>query len=157
MSQNLWPTIKISDIITPSRILEEQATFLAENTNNILKGQVLTYPNKYTAGEFIIDFYIIAPALQNFRYELLEVRHSLLPIYPAVIQFREYDIICESQQYFEKELAQILRDEHTQSVISTLISQSGVDAELAVHFLNNAKKKDDAIAGQAIPDSDLPF
>ena len=85
-SRNLWPTIEQTITRTPLSILREQATYLGEQTANIILGEVKSQQitSTYEVGHY---FYIVAPALGNYRYLLMHITHDAMLIYPLEIYF----------------------------------------------------------------------
>jgi hypothetical protein len=85
-SQSLWPNIEQTITRTPLTILREQAGYLGQQTSNIILGDVKSQqiPNTNTVGHY---FYIVAPALGNYRYLLLHVIHNAAVLYPLEIYF----------------------------------------------------------------------
>ncbi|MFY7999542.1 MAG: hypothetical protein ACOVSW_13170 [Candidatus Kapaibacteriota bacterium] len=85
-SRNLWPTIEQTITRTPLSILREQATYLGQQTHNIILGDV---KSQQVSGTYTIAhyFYIVAPALGNYRYLLLHITHSAALLYPSQIYF----------------------------------------------------------------------
>jgi hypothetical protein len=98
---NLWPDhIDVTSIVPPVVILREQASLLGEKTKGMVRGEVeSTQEPKDTFEEYLEDalslrlrvvhvhtLYLVAPALDNYRYSLLNVRHDFQP-YPCVASF----------------------------------------------------------------------
>ncbi|MFN8579287.1 MAG: hypothetical protein U0354_20870 [Candidatus Sericytochromatia bacterium] len=82
MKKDLWPEINLdSSGDTPLSILMEQANILSEKTRGLILGDVLTNSkDKY----IFHTFYLVAPKLNNYRYSLIDVIHSVMP-YPTFI------------------------------------------------------------------------
>jgi hypothetical protein len=84
-SRNLWPTIEQKAIRAPITILREQANYLGQQTSNIILGEVKSQQDsKYGLVHY---FYLVAPALGQYRYLLMRVAHSATSIYPLFIFF----------------------------------------------------------------------
>jgi hypothetical protein len=81
-NENLWPSdLELETIITPVSILRTQANLLGERTRGMLVGEVKTW----TKGDTIhhaLD--VVVPALENYRYRLLKVHHSMA-LYPVFV------------------------------------------------------------------------
>lgn len=81
MEENLWPDIPELDDFegTPKMLLENLVEQLREKYKKILEGRVETSINEgyYSPNSFIQNFYIIAPMLNNYEYELFRVEHDL--------------------------------------------------------------------------------
>jgi hypothetical protein len=107
--QDLWPDdIAVLDTKPPTTILKEQATLLGEKTKNIITAEVeqidhmnifLTHDEngkdmgKDIKIKFGYNFYIVAPALGNYRYELFSLYYDI-EMYPLYI-FPDEDIYIE--------------------------------------------------------------
>src|SRR5688572_16298105 len=78
MKDDLWgvlPTPSTSPL--PANVLKEQGTLLAEKTNGILTGHTKVSFDLFGEDELtILQFYIVCPTLNNYRYEVLSVQHS---------------------------------------------------------------------------------
>jgi hypothetical protein len=134
MAENLWGEISLETTIRPPvTILKEQASFLSDSTNKILQGivQSLKYSNEQIVG---YRFSIFAPALQNFQYKILEIRHSPVLVYPVTVISEDpvlgtaaYD--CADEETFVLRLKEILSSDTVHKAISSMISQSKAGEE----------------------------
>ena len=80
---SFWPSdLSLFQERTPVSIMKEQAQILVKNTNYKLRGQVSTHSDE--EGEIFHTFYVVVPALGNYRYELFAVSHGALA-YPVKI------------------------------------------------------------------------
>src|SRR6266404_5119876 len=105
MTESLWGDIPKGDNLkTPISILREQAAILGDATDNILVADVV--PNTQR-GTVTLHFYVTAPALDNYRVHLLQVRHDVA-LYPLVIatEWMEYD--CQTEEIFKEDLRTVL-------------------------------------------------
>jgi hypothetical protein len=139
---DLWPTITATATAqnTPTSILRRQADLLEKKTD----GQVQAYvkPRQWEIGEsisaavqlgligenannqFAYSFYLVAPALENYRYLLFWMLHSI-EMYPLLIKDSpEGDIKVESEDEFIGALRAIFAHGKTQRVIQAMIAQS---------------------------------
>jgi hypothetical protein len=90
---DLWPTnIENNRVNSPVVILREQAALLGEKTKNIVMAAVVE-GSAVGGGLFAYDFFIVGPALQNYRYRLLTIFHDVA-LYPVKV-FVEEDILSE--------------------------------------------------------------
>src|SRR5438093_13367585 len=83
---DLWPKdigSETGGLIPPVTLLRAQAARLAERTNGILEGKVES--SSTSDGLFLHSLIIVAPALGNYRYELLRVNHRI-QLYPLEVQ-----------------------------------------------------------------------
>lgn len=84
---DLWPDkIAVEKMITPVTILRQQASLLGKKTKNIVQGEVRSSKDNFTS--FNYAFYIVATALDNYRYKLLEISYDL-SLYPVDIEVEE--------------------------------------------------------------------
>ncbi len=99
--RDLWPdAIDVTFTVPPVVILKEQASLLADRTQGIVRGEVesTAEPAEQT-DDYLEDtlpadmrvihahtFYLVAPALEGYRYALLSVRHDFAP-YPCAVSF----------------------------------------------------------------------
>lgn len=99
--RNLWPdAINVTAIIPPVVILREQAALLAERTKGLVRGEIESrtepvdeveeYLHQAISPEELFThvhtMYLVAPALDNYQYALLSVRHDFQP-YPCAARF----------------------------------------------------------------------
>ena len=127
--RNLWPEdIDVSEVIAPVTILKEQASLLGERTKNLVEGRVT--PNNdnflYTT-DFVYDFDLVAPALNNYRYRLFTIEHNV-DLYPLFIRnfeaFAVPRLEVPNEEEFLTRLAEIFSSRKAKSVIKSLIAQS---------------------------------
>jgi hypothetical protein len=127
---DLWPSdVVVIDVVSPAAILRYQAGQLRAKTRNLLEAEVETVPGP---SEVEIEFYIVAPALDRYRYLLFSVRHAPELVYPATVVaawFREdehfeYDPVAAGQQEFTELIGRVLSSPQTRSVIHSLIARS---------------------------------
>jgi hypothetical protein len=88
MSDDLWGDLpEVQEIVHPRTILKEQAALLAERTQGVLHGEVRLHREKNSVydADSRLDFTIICPSLQNYRYDVLSVHYRVVDIFPATI------------------------------------------------------------------------
>ncbi|WP_040760586.1 hypothetical protein [Spirosoma panaciterrae] len=126
--QNLWPDFAIEPTKSPKAILKEQAGYLMAKTNNVLSADVdtSTYQNN-----LIHKFYVVAPAMNNYRFEVFYIVHKIINFYPLSIYWypEENDPYKESIEINSDEelinaLRKIFNAPTTVKIISSLLSQS---------------------------------
>lgn len=144
--RDLWPSdIPASAITPPIAILREQAQLLSKKTHGLLLGEIasttvrgpMSRPLEGSGAEMLGQalrtayglnmlhtFHIVAPALDNYRYALLSVRHDYY-LYPAVLSFHPtgQDITANSEDEFQEQLAALLAHEETMRVLGSLLAQ----------------------------------
>lgn len=132
---DLWPTeLKpIPDQLPPITILKQQAALLGQRTKNLIEGQVETETSDYQ--RFLHHkLFLVAPALNFYRYALLDVEHHVTVMYPAKItviwsdrkepEQQELTIEAADEQQFKEALKRVFADEETKRVIGALLAQS---------------------------------
>ncbi len=104
---------------TPQDILQIQADDLSNKTNGRLHGRV----DVGAQGQYIVlDFFIVAPSLEDYEYRLLKVRHKLVPSYPVeVIMSSKDKRKASSPETLLVILSDIFRASATLSVIGQLL------------------------------------
>ncbi|MBC8042593.1 MAG: hypothetical protein IAF08_04030 [Rhizobacter sp.] len=136
--QNLWPKdiVDTSDLVTPVSILKEQASLLGEQTQNLVEAKVET--SSITNGQLMHVFYLVAPALDNYKYRLFTIYHGV-ELYPLDLVDPEEKIFFDpsdhtviaqtsrpvkSQEELLERLRHIFSSPQTKKVINALIAQS---------------------------------
>lgn len=137
--KDLWGNLAIQEgPVPPIVILKEQANLLDQKTNNILRGEVISLVpgfEKTEEGskkeEIIHQFFIVVPALKNYRYELFSIKHQIDRPYPVrfIISEDYYEGqynkgISQDESAFEMNLSKILSSNYTKSIIQNLLIQS---------------------------------
>ncbi len=129
---DLWPDdfTGESDFLLPVTILREQASALTQRTKGILEAQVRSAKPKNDEGEqkFLHDFLIVAPALDDYTFELFYVIHEI-QTYPARIYFHDTPkeptlYTAEHQDELLGVLRTIFNHETTRKIVQSLIAQS---------------------------------
>jgi hypothetical protein len=124
-AQNLWGDLGLEELIrTPVDILKEQANLLSTLTKGILFGDIKI--NKGTAGEIYLEMSIVAPAMDNYRFNVLDIKHGL-ELYPAIVvqpNSNEKRIECQNEEELTAALGDILGSERVRRVIRSLVAQS---------------------------------
>lgn len=76
VTKNLWGELPdAADIRSPVTILREQASLLTQMTNGTLQGEVYL---ENSGGRFSSTLYILAPALDDYRYSVLSVQYPVV-------------------------------------------------------------------------------
>jgi hypothetical protein len=120
-SRDLWPdTIATTDIKPPVAILREQAALLAQKTNGLVEGKVTTTTD---SGRIIHSFFLVAPALGQYRYQLFWVAHDIT-LYPVGVYFDAFERDAPSEEELLRILKEIFFSETTLRVVHSLVAQS---------------------------------
>lgn len=121
MPESLWGDIPKGDNLkTPISILREQAAILGNATDNILVADVV--PNTQR-GEVTLHFYVTAPALDNYRVHLLQVKHDV-GLYPLVIETDWMEYECSTEEIFMEDLGAVLSSQEVHRILNSLLAQS---------------------------------
>ncbi len=137
--KSLWPDdINAPQIVAPVAILQEQAKYLGQKTQNIVLAAVYPLKSKASYSEALnFGFYIEAPSLGDYSFRLFMISHEPDP-YPVSYHLDE-DLRAEidapksgypatvkanTEEEFINILAEVLQAKKTQRIISSLISQS---------------------------------
>lgn len=121
-SDDLWGDLPIGERLrTPVSILREQAAILEKKTDGLLIGRVVNEPME---GTFLLYFSIVAPALNNYTYRILQVEHEI-ELYPLEVfdPVTGNDYTCEDESAFREKLKEILSSEPVRNAVIGLLSQ----------------------------------
>ncbi len=121
-SNSLWCDIPdIDHIKTPSSMLNDQCSALAEMTNGRLMGKV---KKSQSNNLFTYELHVVVPVLANYSQKILKVVHDL-SIYPAMLYHeqsgKEYSANNDAQ--FMANLGQVLSSDETRLIIAGLNAQ----------------------------------
>ena len=135
MKDDLWgvlPAPSISPL--PANVLKEQGALLAEKTNGILTGQtkVRFDIDKDEVERTNLQFYIVCPTLNNYRYEVLSVEHPRFGnAFPARIDYQQFAnddvttyVTANDLEEFKNRVKDILQSDRVKSVISALLREA---------------------------------
>jgi len=139
---DLWPAMAATSTTqnTPVSILRNQAALLEKKTEGLVVADVkrrnvevpeIIYAvtkagvkEENAQNVFAYSFYLIAPALEKYRYLLFWMLHPV-EMYPLLIRDSpEGEIKVESESEFLEVLRRIFGSEKTQRVIQAMIAQS---------------------------------
>lgn len=129
---DLWPDDIAPTIeqVPPVTILKQQAALLGRRTKNVIEGEVKTEAAN-SRGFLRHTFYLVAPALNFYRYPLLTVEHPVTTMYPAKITVSgpEKDspkkkLTAKNEQLFKKYLKLIFSYNETKKITGALLAQS---------------------------------
>lgn len=129
MSENLWPEIKFEQIENALSVLKTQANELSKMSDNILTGDVTVTEafNQYTDQMVLIyQFYVIAPKLGNFKFQILTVGQPYEP-FPVdlVDKINEKSVVkIDKIEDLKKAVKEIFNTRKTIELLQNLYSQS---------------------------------
>jgi hypothetical protein len=125
MSKNLWGDLSaLEKIRTPKSILQEQAGYLSQVTEGMLVAKV-DDDMAPIGGTFRYDLDIHVPALNDYVYTLLSIRHPL-ELYPVQLSSNRPPklINCADEQALQDAIESILSSSDVKKVLSRLLSQA---------------------------------
>jgi len=128
-TKNLWGNLDLDvPLRTPATVLKEQANMLSSITNGVLSGDVRV---SQTSKAFLTEMYIVAPAINNYEINILDIESdSLVGLYPVIVrpQLGESDqgIECQNEEELTTVLEGILGSKRIKQAIRSLVAQSKV-------------------------------
>lgn len=123
---DLWPDVEQSQVIPPVAILREQAAALGKKTKYLLQGRVDTTITD--GGRFRHRFYVVAPALDEYSYELFWIEHGA-DQYPVEAPGLPKGVLGHITEKIESErdlleyIREVLNSEKTKKVVGSLLAQ----------------------------------
>ena len=129
MTENLWGDIPEAEAIrTPHGVLREQGAKLRELTQGLLVGRVsrqtLAMGGAGRTPVFVSTLRIIAPALDNYTYEVATIEYSI-GMYPLTIMEPSGNKSkeCVNEAALVTELHAILSSEKMKKLVRGLLAQ----------------------------------
>jgi hypothetical protein len=120
---DFWPEdIGTSTVVTPVSVLKQEAAYLGPKTKQLLKAEVRTTNN---GQNFIQSFFIIAPGLSNYQFQLFQLVHSIT-LYPAQLTWQSAVVIIADEKQLTEKLKEVLSSPQTRQIVHALIAQIGV-------------------------------
>jgi hypothetical protein len=120
---DLWPSRFVAATGgSPIGILRDQAALLGTKTDNVVQATVKSSATRDDEVEH--RFYLLAPALDNYRYLLFTVRYRVDKPFPLKLQEDVKWQTIKSEERLLAALADIFKSERTSQVIASLIEQS---------------------------------
>jgi hypothetical protein len=120
---DLWPKASFeTDAVTPVSILRRQAALLGEKTRQLVMADVASSAN---SSQITHAFRLVVPALDNYKYELFNVRHRVDQLYPVDGYFDSlYRPSIQDQSGLVQWLKEVLSSETTLKKIDALMAQA---------------------------------
>lgn len=125
MTVDLWGDISPAETLrTPTAILREQASLLAQKTRGLIEGDVRV---RARGDEIEIGFYIVAPSLNNYHYHVLDLTHTL-DIYPVEVFDRgiadtDQPKTCTNEKSLVEEIKRVFEQDRVRAVLRGLLAQ----------------------------------
>lgn len=107
---DLWPTTLTNETIVkpPVSVLREQADLLGSKTNQKIIARVRPF-GPSVVGMFEYSFELVAPDLDNYRYQLFNIAYSI-NFYPLAFEDIEEEI---KQEVFNENLSSLKTNDFT--------------------------------------------
>lgn len=118
--KNLWGDIIPQKEKSPVEILEEQARILAQITDNLLSGDVIT---KVSSDRVMASLYINCDSI-NYSFELLSISHQRDSMYPVIIESSRIGVRCDTEEKFISNLETIFQEKETKRTFKSLMTQA---------------------------------
>src|SRR5262245_38567948 len=80
---SLWPAQIRAGVQTPWMILQGQDEALTEQTNGVLRGEILRREDEN--GKAVLSLDIVVPALNDYRHRILVLTYDQAHPYPALV------------------------------------------------------------------------
>ncbi len=123
VAEDLWPLdFGTVDVKPPIVMLKQQAAVLGQRTQNILQGEVSS--EQLDDNTIYYNFYIVSPALGNYRYKLFWVSQHIDALYPVWMSGSEKPI--EDEAALRTALMSVFGSEKTRKVVQSLMASSGL-------------------------------
>ena len=127
---NLW-RVKFTEstpVPSPAALLKAQADYLAERTGGVVAASVSSRTVRSSA-QMVHTFRLVVPALDDYRYSLLQVISGPAP-YPLTIRWGDEEISASDQDELVAGLRIVFNSPTTTEIITNLM-QMAEDAETA--------------------------
>jgi hypothetical protein len=130
---DLWPAEFQVAPLTPLRVLQLQRELLSQKTGGRLRAEIATAnkgspvrtPDEWTGPEEVHKFEIVAPALNDYRHQLLVCVHQRDFAYPClVISDPDPDtdgVEASTQEEFLQLVKKVLSSKSTRALIESLL------------------------------------
>ena len=132
-ARNPWQNLKDEalKIRTPTQVLQEQAGFLQDATDGIIRGRVSA---EETNSRSRVTLKAYVPTLNNYSVDLLQVYHPVVQ-YPPTISSPWVDrrpITCEGHAELEAAVVDYLEAPELQKVVIGLFAQTAAPADASL-------------------------
>lgn len=124
MAESFWKIPEVKALGVPLQVLKEQAEKLTEQSDGLLRGEVLTFDH----GEEIYTVLSIrVPNLNNYKIEIITYRQPLR-MFPGRIDFHLTSKTEEVRSFeqFVESLKNYLSSQDMMNILGTLLAQAQV-------------------------------
>ena len=116
---DLWPADLVKPLAaTPLSIMKEQAARLAGKTGDLVQADVTP---KVSGSAVFLNFDLVMPLLENYRYNLITVIHSVDGFFPLTLKVLNKDVKVEDQAAFVEHIRDALSSDRVKNVIRTFV------------------------------------
>ncbi len=125
-NEDLWPDdLGKTKTVPPLAILRKQASAIREKTRFVLSADVET-KSAIGSKRLYHTLYLTAPALDNYRYEVVGIRHEegLYPLWLTSGDAGIWDKEIKNEAELVETLKMVFSAEKTRKVVEALIVQS---------------------------------
>ncbi|MCS4324026.1 hypothetical protein N1207_11000 [Bacillus subtilis] len=134
-NQNLWPEFSASSTKSAKEILEKQAEFLPEQTNNLLYAEIPAIDmDNFTRYDYDLgyQFLIRSKLMDRYRFEMFSIYHNIV-LYPVFVRLDrdikteldyEGSIHIHSEEEFVEFLRKVFSSSKVKNVIGSLMKLS---------------------------------
>jgi len=116
--EDFWGEIEVGGTQTPSLILKQQAALLGEKTKHMLEAKVRA---RASDGDFHYSFELVAPALDNYTYQLFQVRHGA-DLYPVFAELSPFEEKLMTENQFKDWVHNKLSSPDTKRIVANLLN-----------------------------------
>jgi hypothetical protein len=121
---DLWPEeIAPAQVTPPAAIMQAQASLLGKRTKFKLRGSVVT---SMMGNDIYHRFVLVAPTLQDYRYELFAIVHGVIP-YPVRVWSAPRGVSADElpdEHAFVDWLRGVLSSDETMRIVGALLAQA---------------------------------
>jgi hypothetical protein len=126
--EDLWPDLSATAIVTPASILKTQAAALTRKSKGLIEAQVETAASGLNIAHKLV---LIVPALDDYRYPLLQIFHAVTPLYPVYVNEGPIEDVGDvhprqlsDEGSFREWLRETLASNRTKDILESLLAQA---------------------------------
>lgn len=118
---DFWPAnIGETNLVTPVTLLKQEAAYLGPKTKQLVTAEVVT--NTLGDGRFHHVFSLVVPGLNNYKYGLFQVTHSIT-LYPVLVSWFNQNSSLINQEQLINKLKELIGSETTKNIVEALLAQ----------------------------------
>lgn len=126
---DFWPAnIGETQISTPLSLMKAEASYLGPKTRQLVKAEIVTA--SVPDGRLVQSFVLVVPGLNNYKYQLFNVVHTITPLYPVYVNVEGASSTAQDQSALIAKIKEIVGSGRTKAIVEALLAQvSGQDSE----------------------------